>query len=108
MPLFWRSRRAAGPVAVAVPSQDVDEFAILNASEETIPDMGGDVIFVTAYGPEDETTRERITSDPLWRKLDAVREGRVHEVSDDLWMLGIGPTAAEGVVDDLERGLTGK
>ena len=49
------------------PSQDVDEFAILNASEEAIPDMGGDEIFVTAYGPEDETTRERITSDPLWR-----------------------------------------
>jgi iron complex transport system substrate-binding protein len=88
------------------PSQDVDEFAILNASEETIPEMGGDAIFVTAYGPEDETTRERITSDPLWRKLDAVREGRVYEVSDDLWMLGIGPTAAEGVVDDLERRLT--
>ena len=90
------------------PSQDVDEFAILNASEEAIPDMGGDEIFVTAYGPEEETTRERITSDPLWQKLDAVREGRVHEVSDDLWMLGIGPTAAEGVVDDLERRLTGK
>ena len=46
------------------PSQDVDEFAILNASE-AIPEMGGDAIFVTAYGPEDETTRERITSDPL-------------------------------------------
>lgn len=55
-----------------------------------------------------EGTGERITSDPLWRKLDAVREGRVYEVSDDLWMLGIGPTAAEGVVDDLERSLTGK
>jgi iron complex transport system substrate-binding protein len=87
------------------PSQDVDEFAILNASEETIPDMGGDAIFVTAYGPEDETTREKITSDPLWRKLDAVREGRVYEASDDLWMLGIGPTAAVGVVDDLENHL---
>ena len=90
------------------PSQDVDEFAILNASEEAIPDMGGDEIFVTAYGPEDETTREKITSDPLWRKLDAVREGRVYDVSDDLWMLGIGPTAAVGVVDDLEQRLTEK
>jgi iron complex transport system substrate-binding protein len=86
-------------------SQDVDEFAILNASEEAIPDMGGDAIFVTAYGPEDETTQEKITSDPLWRKLDAVRDGRVYEVSDDLWMLGIGPTAAVGVVDDLDRHL---
>lgn len=32
---------------------------------------------------------------------------RVYEVSDDLWMLGIGPTAAVGVVDDREKHLAG-
>lgn len=88
------------------PSQDVEEFAILNASEELIPKMGGDAIFVTVYGPEEETTRQRITSDPLWQELEAVQEGRVYEVSDDLWMLGIGYTAADGVIDDLTRNLT--
>jgi iron complex transport system substrate-binding protein len=87
------------------PSQDVEEFAILNASAELIPKMGGDVIFVTAYGPEDDTTKHKITSDPLWRKLEAVQEGRVYEVSDDLWMLGIGYTAAHGVLDDLTQHL---
>ena len=87
------------------PSQDVEEFAILNASEELIPKMGGDAIFVTVYGPEDETTRQKITSDPLWQELEAVRQGRVYEVSDDLWMLGIGYTAANGVIDDLTRHL---
>jgi iron complex transport system substrate-binding protein len=87
------------------PSQDVEEFAILNVSEELIPKMGGDAIFVTIYGPEDETTRQSITSDPLWRRLEAVRQGRVFEVSDDLWMLGIGYTAANEVVDDLEEHL---
>jgi iron complex transport system substrate-binding protein len=85
------------------PSQDVEEFAILNVSAELIPKMGGDVIFVTVYGPEDETTKQKIVSDPLWQKLEAVREGRVYEVSDDLWMLGIGYTAASGVVDDLTK-----
>jgi len=85
------------------PSQDVEEFAILNVSAELIPKMGGDVIFVTVYGPEDETTKQKIVSDPLWQKLEAVREGRVYEVSDDLWMLGIGYTAAGGVIDDLEK-----
>lgn len=87
------------------PSQDVEEFAVLNASAELIPEMGGDAIFVTAYGPEDETTLQEITSDPLWQQLEAVRQGRVYEVSDDLWMLGIGYTAAIGVVDDLNRHL---
>jgi len=69
--------------------------------------MGGDVIFVTAYGPEDETPLREITSDPLWRQLDAVQQGRAYEVSDDLWMLGIGYTAANGVVQDLTRYLAG-
>jgi len=85
------------------PSQAVEEFAILNASAELIPEMGGDVVFVTAYGPEDETTLNEITSDPLWRQLDAVQQDRVYEVSDDLWMLGIGYTAAKGVMNDLTR-----
>ncbi len=87
------------------PSQDVDEFAILNASEEEIPEMDGDAVFVTVYGAPEDSTEEEITSDPLWQRLDAVRRDRVYEVSDDLWMLGIGPTAAEGVVDDLEKHL---
>lgn len=87
------------------PSQDVDEFAMLNVSQEAIPKMGGDEIFVTVYGAADDTARREITTNPLWEKLDAVQEGRIHEVSDDLWMLGIGPTAAKGVVDDLEKHL---
>jgi iron complex transport system substrate-binding protein len=85
------------------PSQDVDEFALTNLSPELIPEIGGDVIFVMSYGPEDETTRATITSNPLWQTLSAVQEGRVYEVSDGLWMLGIGYTAANGVIDDLER-----
>jgi iron complex transport system substrate-binding protein len=87
------------------PSQDVDEFALLNVSAEFIPKMGGDAIFVTVYGAEKDTAKARITSDPLWQELEAVREDRVYEVSDDLWMLGLGYTAADGVMDDLEKHL---
>ena len=88
------------------PSQNVDEFAILNVSEEEIPKMDGDAVFVTVYGAPEDSTEERITSDPLWQRLEAVRQDRVYEVSDDLWMLGIGPTAAAEVVDDLEKDLS--
>lgn len=83
--------------------QDVEDFALLNVSEEAIPDMAADVIFTTVYGEASETALEDITNDPLWQNLEAVEEGDVHEVSDDLWMLGIGYTAANGVVDDLEE-----
>jgi iron complex transport system substrate-binding protein len=84
-------------------SQDVDDFALLNVGKEAIPDMAGDVIFTTVYGDASETSLEDITNDPLWQNLEAVRQGRVYEVSDDLWMLGIGYTAADGVIDDLEE-----
>lgn len=63
----------------------------------------GSTIFVTVYGPEEETTKQNITSDRLWNELEAVREGRVYEVSDYLWMFGIGYTAASGVIEDLEE-----
>ncbi len=85
------------------PSQDVNDFAMYNVSEEFIPKIGGDVIFVTVYGKASDTAKQDFMSNPLWRQLKAVREGRVYEVSDDLWMLGIGYTAANGVIDDLER-----
>lgn len=39
--------------------------------------------------------------------MKAVQQGRVYGVSDDLWMLGIGYTAANGVIDDLTRYLLG-
>jgi iron complex transport system substrate-binding protein len=85
------------------PSQDVDEFAIKNASEEVIPKIGGDVIFVTVYGSDAKTAKQKFLSHPLWQQLEVVQAGRVYEVSDDLWMLGIGYTAANGIFDDLTR-----
>jgi iron complex transport system substrate-binding protein len=83
--------------------QDVDDFAILNASEEAIPQMDGDVLFYAIYGPEDDSTLEEITSAPLWQQLEAVRNDRVYKVSDDLWIASIGYTAAGGILDDLEE-----
>ena len=90
------------------PAQNVDAFGLLNLSAEAIPKMDGDAMFVTVYGNERDTAKEEITSNPLWQRLGAVRDGRVHEVSDDLWMLGLGYTAANGVVNDLEKNLAAK
>lgn len=42
-----------------------------------------------------------VTAGPLWQRLPAVVDGRAHEVSDDLWYLGIGPIAAGLVLDEL-------
>jgi len=84
------------------PLQDVDDFAAV-ISDEAIPQMGGDVIFVTTYGPRGDTDYDRVAESPLWQNLKAVQEERVYFVPDDYWMLGIGIGAANLVLDDLEK-----
>lgn len=85
-------------------SQDVDDFALV-ISEEQIELADGDVIFVTWYGPAEETSQAAFTENPLWGTLSAVEAGRVYEVPDDTWMLGIGIGAANVVLDELESHL---
>ncbi len=84
------------------PAQDKPAFAD-EATKERIPDMDGSVIFTTSFGPSNETAMAEFTSDPLWSQLNAVQQGKVYEVSDDYWMLGIGILAANMVVDDLNK-----
>lgn len=86
------------------PSQDVDDFA-LEISAEQLEQADGDVIFVTNYGPAEDTTKAELTANPLWGTLTAVQEGDVYEVPDDYWMLGIGIQAANLVLDDIEEHL---
>lgn len=81
-------------------AQRKKDFA-LYPSEEQIGLMEGDLLFYTHYGPEQKTTLAKITANPLWKNLDAVKKGRAYEVPEDHWMLGIGIQAANLVLDDL-------
>ncbi|MEX2536329.1 MAG: iron-siderophore ABC transporter substrate-binding protein [Trueperaceae bacterium] len=82
------------------PSQRAEDFA-LYVDKEGIALMDADVMFVTTYGPAEDTAEQEFRSDPLWNSLDVVQRGDVHGVPDSYWMLGIGPVAANLVVDDL-------
>jgi iron complex transport system substrate-binding protein len=62
-------------------------------------------VFTTAYGDPAQTDQAAVLGGPLWQRLPAVQSGDVHAVSDDVWMLGIGVTAANLVLDDLESTL---
>jgi iron complex transport system substrate-binding protein len=74
-------------------------------SPERIGEADGDVIFVTAFGAEAAKSQAEVTGGALWRQLGAVKAGRAYEVPDETWMTGIGITAANKVLDDLERHL---
>ncbi|HEX7125812.1 MAG TPA: iron-siderophore ABC transporter substrate-binding protein [Thermodesulfobacteriota bacterium] len=82
--------------------QDHARFA-RRAGLERIPDMDGDVVFVMYYGDAAGSPLATMMAHPLWGRLDAVRRGRVYEVPDDTWALGVGVLAAERVVEDLFR-----
>lgn len=67
---------------------------------EQIGQADADVVYATTYG-----NVPKLSTSPLWSSLSAVQAGRAFEVSDDSWMLAIGPTGADLVLDDLERTL---
>lgn len=72
-----------------------------NANAERIPFMDGDVIFTMYYGREKGESLSKIFQNPLWKQLNAVKNNRVYEIDDGIWGLGIGPIAANLVIDDL-------
>lgn len=74
-------------------------------SSEQLGMAAGDVIFTCVFGSAETTAKA--TSQQVWSTLPAVQEGKVYDVSDDVWMLAIGPTGANLVLDDIERLLAG-
>jgi iron complex transport system substrate-binding protein len=76
-------------------------------SRELLPDLGADdIFFFTSASGEVEAERvnaelEELRSNPLWRKNEAVMEDRAYKVEDH-WF-GFGVTAANAVLDDLDR-----
>lgn len=74
-------------------------------SPERIGEADGDVIFVTAFGSEAAKSQAEVTGGALWRGLGAVRAGKAYVVPDETWMTGIGITAANRVLDDLQQRL---
>ncbi|ONI87444.1 ABC transporter substrate-binding protein [Actinosynnema sp. ALI-1.44] len=74
-------------------------------SPERVQEVDGDVIFVSAYGEKAAQRQAEVTAGPLWGKLSAVAAGRSYVVDDEVWMLGIGVTAAGKILDDLQKHL---
>ncbi|WP_433511499.1 ABC transporter substrate-binding protein [Nonomuraea sp. CA-143628] len=72
-------------------------------SQENIAQADADAVFYTAYGEAAAKSQASVTGGPLWKNLGAVKSGNAHNVDDEVWMLGIGVTAAGGILDDLDK-----
>ncbi|MEU6248581.1 iron-siderophore ABC transporter substrate-binding protein [Glycomyces sp. NPDC047010] len=75
-------------------------------SAEEVDTLGGDVVFYCAYGDDGDAKLAEYTGGALWQSIPAVQEGNAHQVDDEVWMTGIGVTAAGMILDDLESFLS--
>jgi iron complex transport system substrate-binding protein len=84
---------------------------LIEISEERIPEMDGDVVFVMVSdewyaqtgGHDVDETMARWTSTDLWQGLSAVQAGNVHEINENYWNLGGGILAANTALDSIEE-----
>lgn len=81
-------------------AQAAVEDGIIILSEERIPEIDADIIFVSVYDTESEQILEDWQQKPLWNQLKAVQAGQVHIVDANIWRAG-DPMAADLVIDDL-------
>ena len=85
-------RRPVGHAAV--------DRGIIGLSEERIPEMDGDVLFVSIYDADSEKVFADWQQKPLWNQLKAVQNNQVYVVNADIWRGG-NPIAANLMIDDL-------
>ncbi|MGW3243913.1 ABC transporter substrate-binding protein [Streptomyces sp. NPDC001070] len=86
-------------------NQDIEDLAA-EISAENIDQADADYIFTGVYGDPKATDRTKAQGNPLWKNLKAVKDGHAFDVPDETWYLGLGVTAANAVLDDLEKHLT--
>ena len=84
------------------PVQDINELA-QEISPERINEADADWIFYSSYGPPEATDQGAVVGGQLWAELPGVKSGHVRPVDDEVWFLGLGPTGAMLVLDDLEK-----
>lgn len=77
-------------------------------TEERIPDMDGDIILAFYYGRDKGDSLAKFFKNPLWQQLNAVKNKKVIEVNDGHWGLGLGPVAANLIIDDLFKYVAAK
>ncbi|MGY0065021.1 ABC transporter substrate-binding protein [Streptomyces sp. LZ34] len=74
-----------------------------DVSPEQIDRAEADLIFVTTADTPDKTQKKAVTSNPVWKDLSAVKNGKVFTVPDETWMSGIGVQAAEQMLKDVAK-----
>ncbi|WP_203288777.1 iron-siderophore ABC transporter substrate-binding protein [Metabacillus sp. cB07] len=89
-------------------SDNPEDLFAREVTKELIPEMDGDLLFYFTYDPAESKADadkqvEEWTNDPLWKNLNAVKEGKAYQVSDAIWNTSGGVKSANLVLDDIEK-----
>lgn len=89
------------------PSQGEGKRYGIKLSREDLTQIDGDIVFLL-YNPtmEASVARAEFVSDPLWSRLQAVKQGIVCEVDSATWTGGRSILAANQILTDVETCLT--
>ena len=84
-----------------------DNQMAIEVNKELIPKMDGDLLFYFTYLPTGDdsasTTEEEWTSDPLWKNVSAVKDGKAYSVSDAVWNTAGGILAAQKMLEEIQE-----
>lgn len=94
-----------GPTSVVDGAKD---GLMTEVSPEQINKADADAVFYSSYGTPEKSKEARITTGGLWKHLRAVTGGRSFRVDDQLWIQGIGYTAADKILDEVQQRLAKK
>ncbi|WP_406250957.1 ABC transporter substrate-binding protein [Streptomyces cyaneofuscatus] len=89
----------------AITDQAKDGFSY-DVSPEKIDLADADAVFHSTYGDPKKSKETQATGSGLWKNMDAVKNGKVFAVDDQLWIQGIGYTAADKILGELRTNLT--
>ena len=89
----------------AITDKAKDGFSY-DVSPEKIDLADADVIFTSTYGSPEKAGTTKTLNSGLWKGLKASKAGKVFQVDDRLWIAGIGYTAADKILDELQADMT--
>ncbi|MFH8405199.1 ABC transporter substrate-binding protein [Streptomyces sp. NPDC018019] len=94
-----------GPTSVV---QNARDGMMIEVSTEQMTKADADAVFYSAYGSPEKSKETQVTGGALWKNMKAVKNGRAFRVDDQLWIQGIGYTAADKILDQLQEKLAQK
>ncbi|MFE7610288.1 ABC transporter substrate-binding protein [Streptomyces celluloflavus] len=77
-------------------------------SPEQANKADANVVFYATYGSPQKSKEAEITGGALWKNMTAVKGGKSFRVDDQLWIQGIGYTAADKILDEVRQRLVKK